>query len=187
MKKINTLLAVVIMVLAVSCGNNEKQNETAATQLTPEQLAAQQEQIAQIKTLEAQIHDAEEVDNTLANEAIKLYSDFATAFPDDTLAPEYLFKAGEVATAAKKYKRALDFYQVITQKYPQYKHTMQSLYLQGFLFDNFLNDDASAKTVYEEIIAKYPNTTYAKDAKSAIDNLGKSDEQIIKEFEEKNK
>ena len=53
--------------------------------------------------------------------------------------------------------------------------------------DNFLNDDAKAKIIYEEVIAKYPNLSYANDAKAAINNLGKTDEELIKEFEKKNK
>ena len=36
------------------------------------------------------------------------------------------------------------------------------------------------------MIEKNPNTNYASDAKAAINNLGKTDEQLIKEFKEKN-
>ena len=52
--------------------------------------------------------------------------------------------------------------------------------------DNYLNDDEQAKTIYEEVIAKYPTSTYANDAKAAIKNLGKTDEELIKEFKKKN-
>jgi TolA-binding protein len=183
------ILALVIVLTAVSCGNNENaaQKETTQTEtpaLTPPQ--PREEYISQIKKIEGEMHNAMEVDMTTANSAIQLYTDFATYFPNDSLAPEYLFKAGEVATGAKKYKRSLELYQTIAQKYPNYKHMMQSLYLQAFLLDNFLNDDAAAKTIYEEIISKYPNTNYAKDAKAAIEHLGKTDDQLIEEFEKKN-
>ena len=74
----------------------------------------------------------------------------------------------------------------ITDKYPNYKNYTASLYLQGFLLDNYLNDDAKAKVIYEEVIAKYPTTIYADNAKMAIRNLGKSDDELIKEFKKKN-
>ncbi|MCE3279043.1 MAG: hypothetical protein K0S44_1234, partial [Bacteroidetes bacterium] len=63
----------------------------------------------------------------------------------------------------------------------------ESLYLQGYLLDNFLNDEVRAKAIYEQVIAKYPDMPYSADAKAAIKNLGKSDEELIKEFQKKNK
>ena len=164
-----------------SCGNNGNVEQKTIAKAPP-----RDQYIAQIKTLEKEMHKSPEINNATANLAIKAYSDFAMFFPDDSLSPDFLFKAGEVATAAKKYKQALIYYQTITSKYPDYKYVKESLYLQGFLLDNFLNDDAGAKIIYEEIIAKYPTTNYAADAKAAINNFGKTDEQLIEEFKKKN-
>ena len=180
MKNINNLFILTVVVLLASCGA-PKQEEPAKV------LPPKEETISKIKALETEMHKAVEIDNTVANNAIALYTEFALDFPEDTLAPEYLFKAGEVSTATKKYKRALDCYENILSNYPQYKHYMESLYLKAFLLDNFLNDDVAAKIVYEEVIKQFPTTNYAKDAKSAIANLGKTDEQIIEEIEKKNR
>lgn len=181
MKNVKLFLGACIILLTASCGNKENaEQKKIATEPPREQY------IAQIKKLEKEMHSAPEINNTTANLAIKAYTDYVVFFPKDSLAPDYLFKAGEIATAAKKYKQALVHYQTITSKYPEYKYFKESLYLQGFLLDNFLNDDAGAKTIYEEVIAKYPATNYANDAKAAINNLGKSDEQLIEEFKKKN-
>lgn len=200
MKTPKFIFMVAVVLSAVSCGNNENADQkdavitdSTATVETPQVETPpptppqpREEFLVQIKKMEGEMFKAAELDNTKANDAIKLYTDFALYFPKDTLSPEYLFKAGEVATASKKYKRALEQYETILSKYPDYKHYKETMYLKAFLLDNFLNDDAAAKLVYEEVISKYPNTNYAKDARSAIDNLGKTDEQLMEEIKKKN-
>ncbi len=181
MKSKKLFLAAGLALLLASCSNNENVDKKDTASEPP-----REPYIEQIKSLEKKMHEMTEVDRSIGDSAIKAYTDYAMFFPNDSLSPEYLFKAGEIATATKKYKTALVHYQTITAKYPEYKHVKESLYLQGFLLDNFMNDDAGAKIIYEEVIAKYPDTNYAKDAKSAIDNLGKSDEQLIEEFKKKN-
>ncbi len=181
MKNINLFLVAGVALLVVSCGNGDQNTSFSGKGVPP-----RDQYIAQIKKLEMEMHKSHEINNETSILAIKAYSDYAMFFPKDSLAPDCLFKAGQIATAAKKYKQALALYQSITSKYPDFKYASESLYLQGFLLDNFMNDDAGAKIIYEEIIAKYPNTTLARDSQAAINNLGKTDEQIIEEFQKKN-
>lgn len=133
------------------------------------------------------MHKSLQLDPTTADLAVKAYDDFASRFPNDSLTPDFIFKAGEISTANHQYKQALMYYEKITAKYPNFKLAPESLYLQGYLLDNFLNDEVKAKAIYEQVIAKYPDMPYAADAKAAIKNLGKSDEELIKEFQKKNK
>jgi TolA-binding protein len=181
MKKVKLFLVASGALLMASCGNNKNAEQKNFVSEPP-----REQYIEQIKKLENEMHQAHVINDVTAGLAIKAYSDYAMFFPKDTLSPAYLFKAGEVATAAKKYKTALSLYQTITSKYPDFKYIKESLYLQAFLLDNFLNDDAGAKIIYEDVIAKYPTTNYASDAKTAISNLGKTDEQLIEEFKKKN-
>lgn len=181
MKNLRLFLVASGALLIASCGNNKNMEQKTIVGEPP-----REEYIAHLKNLESEMHKVVVVNETTARLAIQAYSDYATFFPNDTLAPAYLFKAGEIATAAKKYKTALGLYQTITSKYPDFKYVKESLYLQGFLLDNFLNDDAGAKIIYEQVIAKYPTTNYASDAKAAINNFGKTDEQLIEEFKKKN-
>ena len=72
------------------------------------------------------------------------------------------------------------------EKYPKYKLIEESYFLQASILDNYLNEDEKAKAVYEQLILLFPNSKYANDAKAAISNLGKSDADLIKEFQKKN-
>ena len=181
MKNLKLFLVASGALIMASCGNNKNAGQKAVVSSPP-----REEYVAHLKNLEGEMHKMTALNEATARLAIQAYSDYATFFPNDTLAPACLFKAGEIATASKKYKTALSFYQTITSKYPDFRHVKESLYLQGFLLDNFLNDDAGAKIIYEQVIEKYPTTNYASDAKAAISNLGKTDEQLIQEFQKKN-
>ncbi len=173
----------IIVISIASCKNDNKpvEEQTNFAKEPPREMY-----LNQIKKLEDEMHKSTELNNVTGNLAVKAYSDYVLFFPNDSVAPDYLFKAAEIATATQQYPQALIYYQNITSKYPKYKLIQESLYLQGYLLDNFLNDDAKAKLIYEEVIQKYPTSTYANDAKSAIKNLGKSDEELIKEFKKKN-
>jgi outer membrane protein assembly factor BamD (BamD/ComL family) len=178
MKTLKYFLIASVLFIIASCGNSEQAKEKGEE--------VRKQSLIQIKKLEDEMHKSKILNNSTAGLSIKAYSDFVALFPDDSLCPDFLFKAGEIATATQQYPQALNYYKTITDKYPNYKLVQESLYLQGVLLDNYLNDDAKAKTIYEQVIAKYPTSTYANDSKAAINNLGKTDEQLIEEFKKKN-
>lgn len=182
MKAIKSIVYAVIVLGAIACGNEEKPAEQQAPKESPRQLF-----LNQISQYEAKMHKSVVLDPNMASAVVLAYSDFAKNYPKDSLTPDFLFKAGEISTATQQYEQALKYYETITTNYPEFKLAPESLYLQGYLLDNFLNDEAKAKIVYEMVIAKYPGLPYAADAKAAIKNLGKSDEELIREFEKKNK
>jgi TolA-binding protein len=184
--KILKLFLVPFSLLILSSCNNETAEKPSNPGSLPKE-DARKISVDQIRKYEAEMHRSMALDPGLANIAVTAYDNFVKNYPDDTLAADFLFKAGEISTANQQYKQALMFYEMIVEKYPDFKYAPESLYLQGYLLDNFLNEDAKAKLIYEEVIAKYPDLSYSQDAKYAIKNLGKSDEELIKEFQKKNK
>ncbi len=117
-----------------------------------------------------------------AREIISQYRYFAEKFPDDSMAAEYLYKAGDVSSGINAYTNALEFFSAITQKYPQSSKAAYSLFLQGYINENNLHDTAKAKQFYNDFITKYPAHEMAESAKFSLLNLGKTPEQIIAEF-----
>jgi outer membrane protein assembly factor BamD (BamD/ComL family) len=184
MKAIQGIFFIALLSGIMSCGNEEKQ---AAIPPTAPQKEPRELFLDQVKIFEAKMHKSVELDPVIAEAALRAYADFIRNFPNDSLSPDFIYKSGEIETATQQYKQALAAYETITSKYPGFKLAPESLYLQGYLLDNFLNDDVKAKAVYEQVIAKYPDLPYAADARAAIKNLGKSDEELIREFEKKNK
>lgn len=182
MKKHTIFLLSITFLFFASCGNDENVEEQNKINLTDPKV----ELINQIKELEEQMHRSMQLDNSKAGVALQAYAEYSKNYPNDSITPDYLFKAGEIATAIQQYPQALMYYQTISDKYPTYKLIEESLFLQAAILDNYLNKDDEAKVVYEQLIEKYPKGSYVNDAKAAINNLGKTDEQLIKEFKKKN-
>jgi len=86
-----------------------------------------------------------------------------------------------------QYQRAINFYDTISQKYPTFKRAADCIFIRGFIYNDKLKDTAKARAMYQMVIDKYPHDSIASQARAAISILGKSYDEIIKGFEEKNK
>ena len=82
--------------------------------------------------------------------------------------------------------QAINYFNTVYTKYPNFDKAPYCLFLQGFIYESQLNDTAKARQVYQQVIEKYPNERIAEDAKASIDNMGKTPEELIREFEKKN-
>jgi outer membrane protein assembly factor BamD (BamD/ComL family) len=165
------------LLMMASCGNGEK---TEDGKMTKEKMEAN------IDTMEAKLHAKPEMDLSTASATVALYADYANNFPDDPKTADYLFKAGEISSSMRQGKQAIGFFNTVYTKYPKYEKAPYSLFLQGFIYESQLNDTTKAKEIYKQVIEKYPNERIAEDAKASIDNMGKSPEELIREFEKKN-
>jgi outer membrane protein assembly factor BamD (BamD/ComL family) len=118
---------------------------------------------------------------------MKMFEDFVTRFPSDSLSPAYLFKAANLAITENDGNKALSLLDQFIQKYPDHPKVPYCAFFKGFVYENILKNLDLAKENYLIYIEKYPNDDFVKDARIAINNLGKSPEQMIREFEAKQK
>ena len=56
----------------------------------------------------------------------------------------------------------------------------------AFTLDNDLQRHEEAKELYESFLEKYPDDDFADDTQFLLQNLGKTDEEIIQSFEGQN-
>ena len=92
------------------------------------------------------------------------------------IAELFLFKLSEVDSAVKR----LD--NIINESGDSAK-TLRAIYAKAFIYDEFMHDPDAAEEIYKQIIEKYPDTEYAKQAQQ---NLGmrvtlKTNEDLAKE------
>ena len=132
----------------------------------------------------------EDVDNTGINKTAALqYVDaceaYALAYPQSPQTPETLFKAAEVAKSLRTFSKSLSLYDWILEKYPNYDKAPTSLFLKGFIIENNIGDDTKARELYDAFLVRYPKHDLADDVQFLIDNLGKTDEQILDMIESK--
>jgi len=141
-----------------------------------------------IQLLEAKLYGKNaSFDANLASAAIQLYVEYANNFPNDKKTPKYLFKAGEISNSLGESRNAIAYFDRIYKDYPGFDKYPYTLFLQGFIYETQLDELGKAKEIYEKVITEFPNHQVAQDAAGSLQNLGKSPEQLIREFEKKNK
>jgi tetratricopeptide (TPR) repeat protein len=146
---------------------------------------------SRIKELEKQIGSEnftlDEKGMQLADELVKEYISYAESHKDSPEAPDYLYSAADLSLNTGKSKEALDLYNQIIYKYPDYAKAPECLFLVGYIYENYFEQYGKAKEIYESFLKKYPNHDFADDAAISIKNMGKSPEELIKSFEEQNR
>lgn len=145
--------------------------------------------LAKAKHFDSLLLTSEVLNPKLATDAIVVFNEFATNCANDSLAPEFLLKGGQVAQAIKNYSKAEELFKKCTATFPKYKNRGAALFLLARLYDEptMLNNEVAAKLIYSQIIMEYPKSSYANDAKACMENIGKTDEQIVHEFLKKSK
>lgn len=114
---------------------------------------------------------------------IGLYQKFALEFPKDSLAPVYLFRASDLSMNLQRPKQTIALFNELLTNYPDYEKTPSVLFLKAFVYEDQLRDLKNAKIYYEEFLETYPDSDFADDAEMSLKNLGKTPEELIKEFE----
>lgn len=127
------------------------------------------------------------IDTQKAKEYVNLCEAYALAFPNDDEAPSLLYKAGEIAASLRTFDKSMHLFDWIIRKYPNKPEAPMALFMKGFVFENEIGDIDNAGKVYQQFIEKYPDHHLASSAKFLKENLGKSDEELIKVLEENKK
>lgn len=124
------------------------------------------------------------VDRLKAQELIQAYENFAAAYPEDSLSPEYLYRGAELAMNLQMSGRAVQTFQKILTTYPDFDKSALCIFLQAFIYENQMQQYDEAKKLYREFLEKHPGHELAEDALVSIQNMGKSLEELIKSWEE---
>jgi len=170
MKNLLLLLSTLWVLTASSCGKKEKLSEQINKQLDSitHSMALSSNQ-KQIDRLESNIND------------------FISKYPTDSLSPKYLFEMARINQSRGEYKAALNVLDRLLNDFPNAKECGLSVFMEGFIYANLLNDFTKAKEKYELYLSKYGNENekMSHDVKLELENLGKSADEIFKQIQAK--
>ncbi len=127
------------------------------------------------------------LDRRLANKLIGAYEAAYIVDPDGANSGDHLYNAGDIARSAGQSQKALKNWEKLYNKYPDHDKAAQVLFLQGFIYENTYRKMDSAQVRYEAFMERFPSHDLADDVKFSLENLGKTPDEIIKQFESKNK
>lgn len=125
-------------------------------------------------------------DKSKANIFIEIAETYAALIqgsqPDKQV--DLLLKAAGLAKTIGNPNKAIQLYYNVGEKMPDHAKAPTALFMMAFIYENDIHDLEKAKSGYETFLRRYPNDPdYADDAQNALKFLGKSAEEIIKEFE----
>jgi len=126
-------------------------------------------------------------DKVKADSLLSAYESFIGHFPKDTMSMKYTFKAANLCMNMGNGTKAIELFDKFIEKYPDNPKAAVSMFFKGYIYENQIKNLEKAKEIYLQFIEKYPNNDFTKDARLALKNLGKSPEEMIKEFEEQRK
>lgn len=166
-----SLVVVIIAALAVGCGpKNEKAELKSVSEL--EQAIMTSENQKETDSLSKLLITA--LRNELKEEK------------DDRKIMENMFKIANLYYVLKDYNQAIDMCESIAKAYPRGEITPQAIFFEAVVYQFDLQQYGKANMLYDKILTQFPTSPQAEEAKHMVENMGLTESELIKKFEENN-
>ena len=170
MKQTAFILFVMIAILAgTSCENPSLE----------ERIQQQEKQL--------QNSEPENLDEDFLQELVDNYLAYARNHPEDSVTPYYRFRSADILMNTSQPADALEQLDILITRYSGFAKAADVLFLKGYIYENQLGELGRAKEVYKRFLEKYPEHSFADDVAVSIEHLGRSPEELVRMFEEKQK
>ena len=104
-------------------------------------------------------------------EAEALLDSIATAFPKHALQDDILMLHAKIAEKHRDYPRAISFYDRVANKYGTDVLADDALFKTAQLYETKLKNIPEAKRVYEDLVVRFPGSTYVQVARKKVAEL----------------
>lgn len=105
------------------------------------------------------------------NEAVQLLDSIATTYPDHPLKDDILMQRAVIAKKHRDYQKAISYYEQVFKEHGDDVLADDALYRMAALYEQELNDKDKAQKLYEELIIKYPGSTYTQEARKKVHDM----------------
>ena len=141
-----------------------------------------------IDSLEKVVYDENfDLDEGSSANLMRAYNEYTTKFvADKNRTPEFLYKSAAISRAVGLPIKAIKLYDKILVDYPNFEKNPEVAFLLAFTYDEDMKQPERAKEAYQEVIERFPGDLWAEQASVRLENIDKSDEELIKSFMEKN-
>ena len=174
MKYLSPFIISVFFLFFSACQNDKPQAEVKdERQLSLDSIAA----------FEKDLHSELEMDLEKADKMIALYLNFSNTYRQDSLTPEYLFRAAEIAMNADRPIDACAYLYRIDSQYKDFDKMPAVIYMLGFVNENMLGDLNSAEVYYNRFLSEYPDHARAGEVRIMLENMHYDDLELVHEFE----
>lgn len=127
------------------------------------------------------------IDNENYQEALKDFQQLVSEFPEGKYKGLAHFEMGKlyqgnVITGLSKEEsmlKAVEHYKIVYSEYPEMTEAPGALFMVGFIQANELNRFEEARKAYDLFLQKYPEHELAVSAKTELETLGLTPEEIL--------
>jgi len=170
MKKFSAILLTSLLFIACEPGRNPAQEKLL-------------NEITALEQVLLKVGDASK-DKEAALRLIEKTTAYAQQYPQDTLTPSLLFRAGDTAKGIREFGKAVELWGQVWRDYSKHHKAPLALFQQGFTFDNELHDPVMASKYYKKFLTAYPNDTFlTAQVKQLLSVINVKPEDLIKQFE----
>lgn len=153
------LIVCVVLCVVVGCGEQ-----------SPEELLANAEKAA--------------ADQATLDQAIEHYSEFLKRFAQHDKAPIALKQLAAIAQQKGDMQGAIALYERLLNEYPKSEFGDEAQFMIAFIYEEYLSDATKARSAYQLVIDRYPNSELAASAKQLLPNVGRNPEDWVR-FQDK--
>lgn len=164
MKRTLLALCAICTLMIVACNNGDTVKDHD-TQL--QEIAQMEQEVSML-----QISDLQ------ADSLIGLYKTFASSFPEDSLVPGFLMKAGQILTNIGRPDSAIQFYDQIIDSYGDFDQLAECYFYKAYAYEQGEHYEEAAEA-YGFFANEYPDHVLAAGLKTnVIPNLGKMESLV---------
>ncbi len=107
----------------------------------------------------------------------------AERFPADTLVPDWLFREAKNCMGMEAHDGAVRLWEKIWTQYPTHRHAPVALFMHAFTLDNVHGNVEQAALHYGELVARYPDTEVARQARQLLEVIDLTPEELVRRFQ----
>lgn len=112
----------------------------------------------------------------LTSDSLLLYfNTILEVYPESKNLPALYFCLGEVNMKIQDGLKAVEYFEALEEKFPEYIEVPKSIYLKGYTYEIIINDVEKAKESYKHLYKNYPDAKWAQNAKNQVLYLNLSD------------
>lgn len=145
--------------------------------------------VARIDSIYKKMSASNTYEPSQAMEAMRMYVEFSTKYPKDSLTAEYLFRASDIAQGTGNYQQAAEYLETILSEHTMYTKYPDALFSAALVYDNYLENvnhgDERAIQLYDVIIKKYPGSGYAEQSAVLKTYVGQPDSVFYNDVKRK--
>ncbi|MFT5088344.1 MAG: TolA-binding protein [Candidatus Latescibacterota bacterium] len=123
-------------------------------------------------------------DQATLDQAVEHYNAFLQRFAQHEKAPVAVKQLAAIAQQKGDMQGAITLYERLLAEYPKSEHGDEAQFMIAFIYEEYLSDAVKARSAYQLVIDRYPNSELAASAKQLLPNVGRDPEEWV-HFQEK--